>query len=149
MTDTTEHPAGPAAGWYPDPAGHPVLRWWDGTRWTEQTQAPPPPAGVAPVAKPRKKRRIFLWVFLAIQVIFIIWLVTGLTSAAHNITPHTIADCQAHANYGFGSLKSCVDSNRAASEVGTGIGTALVIVFWAIVDIILGVTYGIYKLARR
>lgn len=28
------------AGWYPDPhgAGH---RWWDGARWTEQTQAQP------------------------------------------------------------------------------------------------------------
>ncbi len=27
------------AGWYPDPQGQPVLRWWDGVRWNEQTQA--------------------------------------------------------------------------------------------------------------
>lgn len=28
-------PAGPPAGWYPDPAGGPGRRWWDGRRWTE------------------------------------------------------------------------------------------------------------------
>jgi Protein of unknown function (DUF2510)/Inner membrane component of T3SS, cytoplasmic domain len=25
------------AGWYPDPSGVPVQRYWDGTRWTQQT----------------------------------------------------------------------------------------------------------------
>jgi hypothetical protein len=24
-------------GWHPDPSGQNVLRWWDGTRWTEHT----------------------------------------------------------------------------------------------------------------
>ena len=28
---------GPAAGWYPDPQGQKRLRYWDGSRWTEQT----------------------------------------------------------------------------------------------------------------
>ena len=27
------------AGWYPDPSAQADLRWWDGTRWTEQTRA--------------------------------------------------------------------------------------------------------------
>ncbi len=31
--------AGPAAGWYPDPQAQSGLRWWDGGRWTEHTQA--------------------------------------------------------------------------------------------------------------
>ncbi|ONK10446.1 phospholipid scramblase-related protein [Streptomyces sp. MP131-18] len=44
----------PAAGWYADPYGAPnLLRWWDGSRWTEQTHrertasasAPQQPAG--------------------------------------------------------------------------------------------------------
>jgi Protein of unknown function (DUF2510) len=30
----------PPTGWYPDPYGVPgLLRWWDGSRWTEHTQA--------------------------------------------------------------------------------------------------------------
>jgi len=29
-------PAAPP-GWHQDPTGHPGLRWWDGTRWSEYT----------------------------------------------------------------------------------------------------------------
>ncbi|MGV9359924.1 DUF2510 domain-containing protein [Amycolatopsis sp. NPDC003731] len=32
---------GPPPGWYAHPGAPGVLRWWDGTRWTEHTQAPP------------------------------------------------------------------------------------------------------------
>jgi len=28
------------AGWYPDPAGSALSRWWDGSHWTESTMAP-------------------------------------------------------------------------------------------------------------
>lgn len=32
-------PAGPPAGWYADPNGQPVHRWWDGQRWTEHVSS--------------------------------------------------------------------------------------------------------------
>jgi len=28
-------------GWYPDTAGEPLLRWWDGRQWTHHTHALP------------------------------------------------------------------------------------------------------------
>ena len=41
-------PSLPPPGWYPDPAGQPLQRWWDGTRSTEHTGTPPPPAVARP-----------------------------------------------------------------------------------------------------
>jgi hypothetical protein len=31
----------PPAGWFPDPGGQPLLRWWDGTAWTGDTSPLP------------------------------------------------------------------------------------------------------------
>ena len=36
----------PPPGWYDDPYGAPMVRWWDGTTWTDQV-APPPDQGPA------------------------------------------------------------------------------------------------------
>ncbi len=45
----------PPAGWYPNPDGTSSQRWWDGSAWTQQTQAPgmswgPPGAWGTPYA---------------------------------------------------------------------------------------------------
>ena len=48
MTESSGTVAGPPEGWYPDPDGQPVLRWWDGSSWHNRTQAAPPPPGGAP-----------------------------------------------------------------------------------------------------
>ncbi len=45
--------AGQPAGWYPDPSGQPMLRWWDGSRWGEQTQPAPPPGAMEHLAAPQ------------------------------------------------------------------------------------------------
>jgi hypothetical protein len=48
MTDAASPPGSPP-GWYPDPGGQPVQRWWSGTGWTGATQ-PFPQAPVVPNA---------------------------------------------------------------------------------------------------
>jgi hypothetical protein len=55
----------PRAGWYPDPAGTQLLRYWDGAQWTESVQgypttvatAPAPPTGLAPSPTPTTSGR--------------------------------------------------------------------------------------------
>lgn len=54
----------PQSGWYPDPAGMPMLRYFDGTAWTGQLApmqasafGPPPPVGAGwgpPTPKPKR-----------------------------------------------------------------------------------------------
>jgi uncharacterized membrane protein len=86
-----------------------------------------------PAPAPKRRRRIFPWVFLAIQAIFLIWIITGVSSSGGT------KDC------GTLTAQQCAD----AAHVGTGIGVALIIGLWVAVDIILGITYLILRLSRR
>jgi hypothetical protein len=99
--------------------------------------------------KPYKPRRVFLWVFLAIQAAFIIWLVAGTSSAGGGINASVVAQCHTQAA-GMGMTQAqCVSFLGAASKAGTGLGAALVVILWVVVDFLLAVSYGIYRLARR
>lgn len=82
-----------------------------------------------------KRRRVFMWTFLAIQVLFLAWVIAGAVSGHHSGQ----TDC--------GSL-SAADCQNAA-DVGTTIGVALVIFFWVAVDIILGVSRLVVLHGRR
>lgn len=111
--------------------------------------------GQAPPVQPKKKRRVFLWVFLAIQMIFLIWIIGGVATA--NSTPSHAEVLQACANGGwqgvFSSYSDCMvhyaNGLMQASEAGTAIGAGIVIALWVAVDVILGIGYAIYRLARR
>ena len=87
-----------------------------------------------PVA-PKKRKRVFMWVFLAVQALFLAWIISGLGSSSG--TPD--ADC------GTLSTETCND----LESIGTGIGVFMVIVFWMMVDFLLAVGYAIYRLAKR
>lgn len=82
-----------------------------------------------PEQKPRKRRRLFLWFFLAVQVIFLIWIIAG-TQSAH---------CDAH-----GSATA-----NGACSAGAAIGAGLIIALWVAADVILGLIYIVYRLSTR
>jgi hypothetical protein len=109
----------------------------------------------APPQKPKRKRRVFLWVFLAVQVLFIIWLVTGLATV--HSAPSTAQIAQVCGHHGwfplFKSHADCVTHYGGAltdaGNAGKAIGAGLIVLFWVVVDFFLGLGYGIYRLASR
>ena len=77
-------------------------------------------------AAPKRKKRIFMWVFLAVQLLFVIWLIAGVNNASDNCS---------------GRVGDALTLCQNATGVGTGIGIFLILILWTIVDVILGVTY--------
>lgn len=107
-----------------------------------------------PAARPRKKRRVFLWVFLAIQVIFILWLIAGAAMPAPSSAGQVAAQCGGHNWFPlFKSHADCVThfgaAMRGATSLGQGLGMAFIVLAWVVVDFFLGMGYGVYKLATR
>jgi len=98
--------------------------------------------------KPWKPRRVFLWVFLAIQAVFIIWIIAG-ASTGGGINASVVAQCHSQAA-GMGMTQAqCVSFLGGASKAGTAAGVGLIVVLWVVVDFLTGLTYGIYRLVRR
>ena len=93
---------------------------------------------VSPEVKPRKKKRIFLWVFLAVQALFLYWVIAGTASA--DLPDGTGLS---------GPARDDCNLQSAAGGIGTGIGVMLVVGLWMVVDFFLGLGYGIYRLAKR
>jgi hypothetical protein len=134
----------PPRGQYPPPQQY------------EQPRYAPQPAPRPQWQQPRKKRRVFLWVFLGVQALFLIWIIAGL--ASHPAGPSAAQQAaQQCANGGWeGLFKSQADCDQHyavalndAGNVGKGIGAAFIVIFWMVVDFFLGLGYGIYRLASR
>ncbi|MFE9781829.1 hypothetical protein ACFYPA_27160 [Streptomyces sp. NPDC005775] len=104
---------------------------------TAPTPAWGPPDGEHPPStrNSRKHHRIFLWIFLAVQALFLFWIIAGANGNDHDSCKGMVGD----------ALTTC----QNAGDVGTTIGVGLVIALWVAVDLILGITYGVYRLARR
>lgn len=79
----------------------------------------------------RKRRHIFRWFFLAVQAIFLIWIITGATSAAHS-------SCNGL------SHEACT----TAKQVGGGIGVLVIIFVWLAVDVVLALTWLVFGRRR-
>jgi hypothetical protein len=130
--------------------------------WTRHPAGYDPPYGTnrdpdAPYSvdnpKPRKKR-IFMWTFLAIQAIFVCLVVVYLTESTGPSHHDLVQGCYNGAWRGlFKSQADCVKHYGAAlndaGHVGQGIGLFLVFFFWAAIDLILGIGRMVVLSSRR
>lgn len=66
----------PPPGWYRDPSGPHLERWWDGTAWTEHRRPPELPAPPVPVADGASGRAKAIAVTSA-AVVLVVAIVTG------------------------------------------------------------------------
>jgi len=101
---------------------------------------PPDPVG-------RRRRRIFPWVFLAIQVLFVILLIVQIAGGS-DVHAQAVAYCHAHPDQ-YLPFSQCVSDYGTGGKAGTAIGAGLLVVLWAVADVILGISYGVWRLARR
>jgi hypothetical protein len=154
----------------------------------ELGQQPPPMTpgyyGAPPGSpRPRRRRHVFVWVFLAIQVLFVAWIIAGVAGESHGMNQGVTAADTAQAQQtcgngawqylspadtlsGANTAKSstpyaseavCVTDQardqaalgRGATTAGTAIGVAVIVALWVAVDVIAGISYGIYRLATR
>lgn len=83
------------------------------------TPYPPPPR--------KKKVRVFTWIIVAINVLFAVWLIGGIATAASK----SGTSCNGL------DQKTC----EAAQGIGATIGAGLILFLWVAVDVILGVIW--------
>ena len=107
---------------------------------------PWPPYQQAPAPR-RRRRRVFPWVFLAVQALFVIWVIAGIASGAR-IHSDAVAYCHAHPSQ-FLTFAQCVSGYGGGAKAGTAIGAALIVGLWVAADVILGTGYVVWRLARR
>jgi hypothetical protein len=94
------------------------------------SEPPQNPGYSPPPVLPRKRRRVFMWVFIAVQVIFLLWTIVGVATAPVDPECDFNADCQSE-----------VDG-------GAAIGVGMILVLWTAVDLILGIVYIIVRAIR-
>jgi hypothetical protein len=72
------------------------------------------------------KWRIFTWVILVINVLFLVWMITLGGAAATNCA---------------GKVGRELDACQAGTAVGATIGAGIIVFFWVAADVILGVIW--------
>jgi hypothetical protein len=76
---------------------------------------------------------VFLWTFLAIQALFLAWIIAGIVATRDP------------GNCGSLDAQTC----RNATDAGAAIGVGLIVFLWAAMDVILGVGRWVVVSSRR
>lgn len=108
------------------------------------------------VVGPRRKRHVFRWVFLGIQVLFLAWVIAGVAGGSgQGAQAHAqaVQYCSGGGWQGlYKSYAQCVtdfgNTLNGAGDTGAAIGAGLVIGLWVAADVILGVTWLVFVRSR-
>jgi hypothetical protein len=73
----------------------------------------------------KKKVRVFTWIILAVNVLFLIWLIAGIVGVSNSTCTGNMT-------------QATCDSAKA---IGGGIGAMLIIFLWVAADVILGIIW--------
>ena len=79
--------------------------------------------------------RPLTWVIIVIQVLFVLWIISAMNSASGNCADETTQS----------GLEAC----QAGTAIGAGIGFMFILFLWAMVDVILGVTWLVTNKNKR
>lgn len=131
-------PERPPEGWQPPPQQTEPLPG-SGQQPPQQGQPPqwgppgqqPYPGWAPPPQQPRRRRRVFMWVILAINGLFLWWMISALGGLAD--------DCA-------GQVGSDLEACETGTAIGGGVAFIFILLLWALVDVILGV---IFLVTRR
>ena len=80
----------------------------------------------------RRPRRVFPWVFGGVQVLFLIVVIGWLNRAS-------VPDC------GDATGQACSGAYDAGWSIGAGAVLIFLLFVWAVVDVILGISYSIFR----
>lgn len=112
MTQPTTPP-----GWYPDPAGGPGQRYWDGVAWRDAAPAAPAAPYPAAPAAPAKKRKVWPWIIGGLVVLLGI---AGLGSTGDKAKKDAAPSASAP-SVSIGAPTAAGDAKDAAAPAGTGV----------------------------
>lgn len=78
--------------------------------------------------------RPLTWIIVAVQILFVIWVIAGVGTAADT------SDCAG---------QEYQDACEAGSAIGAGLGFIMILFLWALVDVILGVIWVVTNKNKR
>lgn len=91
--------------------------------------------------------RPLTWVILIINVLFLV-LVISAVSAGTSADDEALAQCKEQASEFF-TEEDCKNATEAGSAIGAGIAVTGLLVFWVLIDIILGIIWLVTNRSKR
>lgn len=104
-----------------------------GTQPATQMPAAPPGYVLVPAQPHKRGLRKMSWFILVVNALFLVWVIVGAATAGHAT------------NCGTLDKQTC----QAATDVGTGIGVAIIVVIWVVVDFILLIIWLVTRPRQR